>query len=1146
VLEAVVAKNEHTVKESKRTVAVIEAETKPRVVSEVAITGISVDEFQAVDAKTGLSKEDEFRLQIAKDLGIDASDVIISKVTVTAASRRRLGAAEIKVAFIIMRKAAEKAEEIRKKVAELKLAVKGASVSKTTSKVEAAKAKSAVEAALKKALAAAAKAKATLADAKEKYDVAKKEALLLTPGEEKVLPSGLVYLARSGKNQLVRITKRVVTPTERTTLAGRSYGTRSWESASSSRATELLFSCGTASDGMVFATAAADYTAGDVVCSTTIPAITDGRFHIEVYDNSKDTVVAGDLASRFLQTATFGSSKDDISTFQTTFGGKPEAWIAAQMKLPASSHRAFFRKRANRRMPTALRDEDQEEIDHHNRHQTTEGTGHIHAAASPLAACTTGSRWHKFAFTRADVDKAFVAKSITKAKYSSDATVFTAKGAGGDCCETGKFESLLLGRSAPIAKDWRFGTITSEKGCEAECAANAECKYFTYQPTRKLCVYCSGCDYQQYDAARCRRVKYAGTGYCDNTARGYDSNDYMQFTTWKKEAGSAVAQEKVSLTVENHLRTTFVDDAGYLKNVPKPYRICSVDEKIGGIVKFGADCSGMFPNPAIALDTFPKDSLVVKTTHLKDTLHGGEEKHGVRLPGVKILGAGDSTFTCETAPMHGPQFAISETDGSIYMFDRRVRSAENTLAHPDAKRPAADRYECPNVPKSFLNAHTCRTGAESCSPIGYSSKMFTLDDAIIKQFYTLASRHVHVVTGLTTENSPCTTGTSRWVARKASWDKCDDRLDADSRAVITEAITFKNLCAKCDKYRLNKRRDGPDFDIITRASSRDNAFVRDVMIHKQCKAEAGAQVLVDGVCWQHVHEDEMNVYDFTYWADAHDDPKAAAALKEGSKAVAAFAETGSAEFKWTGSMPLWYATTRDRRMKIGLLGPFGNNVDFVAIPLDSRVEQIARVVGSEKSGGDASTEVCGSPGEVANDPLLGDTVNMHLASGQQGFRQTRNEYFDSKVAQRDEAQMILQNVFLSAQDQLRQRVAWALNEIFVVNNGPIYRKKSGNAHFLNYFDIFVRNAFGNYRDILKEVSYSPMMGYMLTFMNSRSRKVTGNAPDENYAREVCITKNKKQYNTLLFPEFYIYIKLVSSILFIFISRLNISVVFVFR
>lgn len=40
--------------------------------------------------------------------------------------------------------------------------------------------------------------------------------------------------------------------------------------------------------------------------------------------------------------------------------------------------------------------------------------------------------------------------------------------------------------------------------------------------------------------------------------------------------------------------------------------------------------------------------------------------------------------------------------------------------------------------------------------------------------------------------------------------------------------------------------------------------------------------------------------------------------------------------------------------------------------------------------------------------------------------------------------------------------------------------------FLSYYDIFVRNAFGNYRDILREVSYSSYMAETLTFLASKS------------------------------------------------------------
>ena len=53
-----------------------------------------------------------------------------------------------------------------------------------------------------------------------------------------------------------------------------------------------------------------------------------------------------------------------------------------------------------------------------------------------------------------------------------------------------------------------------------------------------------------------------------------------------------------------------------------------------------------------------------------------------------------------------------------------------------------------------------------------------------------------------------------------------------------------------------------------------------------------------------------------------------------------------------------------------------------------------------------------------------------------------------------------------------------------------------------YNDIMVRNAFGNYRDVMKEVSLSPLMGKFLTYANSESFALSGSPPDENYAREL--------------------------------------------
>ena len=47
-------------------------------------------------------------------------------------------------------------------------------------------------------------------------------------------------------------------------------------------------------------------------------------------------------------------------------------------------------------------------------------------------------------------------------------------------------------------------------------------------------------------------------------------------------------------------------------------------------------------------------------------------------------------------------------------------------------------------------------------------------------------------------------------------------------------------------------------------------------------------------------------------------------------------------------------------------------------------------------------------------------------------------------------------------------------------------QSSRSEMFLSYYDIFVRNAFGNYRDILKEISYNPLMAENLSFLGSKS------------------------------------------------------------
>ena len=78
-------------------------------------------------------------------------------------------------------------------------------------------------------------------------------------------------------------------------------------------------------------------------------------------------------------------------------------------------------------------------------------------------------------------------------------------------------------------------------------------------------------------------------------------------------------------------------------------------------------------------------------------------------------------------------------------------------------------------------------------------------------------------------------------------------------------------------------------------------------------------------------------------------------------------------------------------------------------------------------------------------------------------------------------------------DQLRQRVAFALSQLTVAS-ATLVHTTAGTAA-LN--QIFLDNAFGNYRDILKAVTLNPFMGSYLNMADSQAA-----APNENYAREM--------------------------------------------
>ena len=90
---------------------------------------------------------------------------------------------------------------------------------------------------------------------------------------------------------------------------------------------------------------------------------------------------------------------------------------------------------------------------------------------------------------------------------------------------------------------------------------------------------------------------------------------------------------------------------------------------------------------------------------------------------------------------------------------------------------------------------------------------------------------------------------------------------------------------------------------------------------------------------------------------------------------------------------------------------------------------------------------------------------------------------------------------VTAPDQLRQRLAFALSEIMVVSDtGPL----NNESRYLSpYYDTLLDNCLGNFRSLLKTVSLTPSMGVYLDMRaNDKGDFTTGLHPNENYAREI--------------------------------------------
>jgi len=433
--------------------------------------------------------------------------------------------------------------------------------------------------------------------------------------------------------------------------------------------------------------------------------------------------------------------------------------------------------------------------------------------------------------------------------------------------------------------------------------------------------------------------------------------------------------------------------------------------------------------------------------------------------------------------------------GTYYQHDPRLRVLENTVDRPSNTSSAGRQISCPTAPKTFLNAATCAR-APTCAPQMYSSASLVLNHSSLSVFHRVSGKYVYAIADLRLDEasgqyaSPCSVGT-RW---RSLGGPCGVGGVESSTAIDNATrATLEGLLRGSTDFANDMVRDIPKPQAGACTPDADGT------------SATGARLEVDGVCWQHAHPHLYNVYDTTHWSAAHPGNAAFATDANPIEAFASLAGEASTTLRYPASHSMSRWRDNSGTVYFSLLGKLGDVVDFRNLPSSVQTTATAEAFGAAGDPQTGDAEACGSPGEVANEPSLGHRYSMQLFGDSTESVLYTDAVTRSALYQHYEQSngksMVHNNVILTAADQLRQRMAWSLSQIIVIGEEGL-GKQGQHEVWLNCYDIFVRHAFGSYRDVLQEVSFSPMMATYLSFMQSKSFASSNSPPDENFAREI--------------------------------------------
>jgi len=251
----------------------------------------------------------------------------------------------------------------------------------------------------------------------------------------------------------------------------------------------------------------------------------------------------------------------------------------------------------------------------------------------------------------------------------------------------------------------------------------------------------------------------------------------------------------------------------------------------------------------------------------------------------------------------------------------------------------------------------------ACTPFTTPNVPIRLNESSLRLLYQGSGRYVYSIRQLRAEvgvvASPCSPGIGhRWMIIYSS--SCPTTTGISTDTVNALANVLNNVYPE-----VVVKRNDVYIDVIGMMSGIcDASNTKTIGMMFAALNYAG-----NTTCYKHIHPDEGNVYDFTYWTRPDTHPGNAVASAGGR--LSPIAKWADYNNTFTIPFPSWHTMDRweNNKGKFELIGRFSDDLNFMDLPSMLRTQAVANLF-SPKSSITQAVVVCGSQGEVANNSSI--------------------------------------------------------------------------------------------------------------------------------------------------------------------------------